>query len=655
MSPLQSGAPPSPQAREYDPEIKDIASYVHNTPINSDLAFDTARFVFLDTLGCGLEGLRFKECTKLLGPIVEGTVVPNGTKVPGTPFQLDPVNGAFNIGAMIRWLDYNDCWLAAEWGHPSDNLGAILAVADWISRTNRAGGNLGNGKVITIREVLEAMIKAHEIQGCLALLNSYNKVGLDHVVLVKVASAAVVSKLLGLSERQTADAVSQAWVDGQSLRTYRHSPNTMSRKSWAAGDACQRAVNLVLKVMKGEPGVPTVLSAPVWGFYDVLFKGKKFEFQRSYGSYVMENVLFKVSYPAEFHSQTAIEAAKRIRQKLLDQGKSAADIKGITCRTHEACIRIIDKQFKPMDNFADRDHCIQYMTAVMLVFGRLEATDYTDGGEAATSPLVESLRQKIACVEDPEFTEHYHDQNLRTIPNALTVTLNDGQVLEEVVVHAPLGHRLRREEAKPEILAKYKRHLGPHYSEAKVKELVDLGNDAKRLEAMAVDETQIMEASCNITVEEFGRVMKETGQNPSEEELAKIIKEVDLDGDGTINFDEFISMMTGRTRPKEDQPRTSENDIKSDVAPIPASSELAYPEEEEWKSAWKEFDHSLSGSITAAQLRQVLGNLGESISDAEIDNVIIKSVDSDDKISYAGFAEFMKSRSTAELDILDSY
>jgi len=260
---------------------------------------DTARFVFLDTLGCGLEGLRFKECTKLLGPIVDGTVVPNGTKVPGTPFQLDPVNGAFNIGAMIRWLDYNDCWLAAEWGHPSDNLGAILAVADWISRTNRAGGKLGNGKVITVKEVLEAMIKAHEIQGCLALLNSYNKVGLDHVVLVKVASAAVVSKMLGLSEKQTADAVSQAWVDGQSLRTYRHSPNTMSRKSWAAGDACQRAVNLVLKVMKGEPGVPTVLSAPVWGFYDVLFKGNKFEFQRPYGSYVMENVLFKVSYPGK--------------------------------------------------------------------------------------------------------------------------------------------------------------------------------------------------------------------------------------------------------------------------------------------------------------------------------------------------------------------
>lgn len=251
----------------------------------------------MDTLGCGLEGLRFHECTKLLGPVVDGTVVPNGTKVPGTPYQLDPVNGAFNIGAMIRWLDYNDCWLAAEWGHPSDNLGGILAVADWISRTNRAGGNIGQGKVLKIRDVLEAMIKAHEIQGVLALENSFNKVGLDHVVLVKVATAAVTSKLLGLDEKKTADAITQAWVDGQSLRTYRHSPNTMSRKSWAAGDACQRAVNLVLKVLKGEGGVPTVLSAPVWGFYDNLFKGKKFQFQRPYGSYVMENVLFKVSYP----------------------------------------------------------------------------------------------------------------------------------------------------------------------------------------------------------------------------------------------------------------------------------------------------------------------------------------------------------------------
>jgi len=481
----QPVAPVSPV--QYDKEITDIANYVHNYKIDSDLALDTSRYVLLDTIGCGLEALRFPQCTALLGPVVPGTVVPNGTRIPGTPYQLDPVNGAFNIGATIRWLDYNDCWLAAEWGHPSDNLGAILAVADWIARTNRAGGKLGNGKIPTVRDVLEGMIKAHEIQGVLALENSFNKVGLDHVVLVKVASAAVVSKLLGLNEAQTAAVVSQAWVDGQSLRTYRHSPNTMSRKSWAAGDACQRAVNLALKVLQGQAGVPTVLTAPVWGFYDVLFKGNKFEYQRDYGSYVMENVLFKVSYPAEFHSQTAVEAAQKLYKILKDKGKTAADIKEITNRTHEACIRIIDKQFKAMDNFADRDHCVQYMVATMLAFNRLEATDYTDGSEAATSPLVEDLRKRIKCVEDPQFTKDYHDPSKRTISNALTVTLNDGTVLDEVVVEAPLGHRLRRAEAKPEILAKYERHLSHHFPESKIKELIELGTDASKLDSLEVD------------------------------------------------------------------------------------------------------------------------------------------------------------------------
>ncbi|THC99644.1 hypothetical protein EYZ11_000911 [Aspergillus tanneri] len=467
MSPLQHAAPAAPTDKPYDPEIKDMADYIHHYKVDSDLAF--------------------KECTKLLGPTVEGTVVPNGTRVPGTPYQLDPINGAFNIGAMIRWLDYNDCWLAAEWGHPSDNLGGILAVADWISRTNRAGGNIAGGKIFTVKDVLEAMIKAHEIQGVLALENSYNKVGLDHVVLVKVATTAVVSKMLGLSEKQTADAITQAWVDGQSLRTYRHTPNTMSRKSWAAGDACQRAVNLALKVQKGETGLHTVLSAPVWGFYDVLFKGNKFQFQRPYGSYVMENVLFKVSYPAEFHSQTAIEAAQIINKKLAALGKSAKDIKEVTNRTHEACIRIIDKQFKAMDNFADRDHCVQYMVATMLAFNRLTANDYTDGSEAATSPLVETLRQRIRCVEDPKYTTDYHDPSKRTIPNALTVTLNDGTVLEEVAVEAPLGHRLRREEAKPEILAKYKRHLQAHFDQARIDQLLEVGQNQSALESYEVD------------------------------------------------------------------------------------------------------------------------------------------------------------------------
>lgn len=464
-----------------------MASYVHNYKIDSDVAFETARYVLLDTIGCGLAALQFKHCTAQLGPIVEGTIVPNGTRVPGTPYVLDPINGAFNIGAMIRWLDYNDCWLAAEWGHPSDNLGGILAVADWISRTNRAGGQVGNGTILTVKDVLEAMIKAHEIQGCLALENSFNKVGLDHVLLVKVATAAVVSKMMGLSERQTVDAITQSFVDGQSLRTYRHAPNAMSRKSWAAGDACQKAVNLVLKVQRGEHGLPTVLSAPTWGFYDVLFQGRQFKFQRPYGSYVMENILFKVSYPAEFHSQTAIEAAKRIHSELAKRGKTAEDIQEITCRTHEACIRIIDKQHKPLDNFADRDHCVQYMAAVMLVFNRLTAADYTDGSEAATSPLVESLRRKITCIEDPQFTRDYHDPSKRSIPNALKCTLTDGAVLEEVVVEAPLGHKSRREEAVPEILEKYKRHLGICFDEREVRELVRLGGDKEGLEGMGVD------------------------------------------------------------------------------------------------------------------------------------------------------------------------
>ncbi|RCI09715.1 hypothetical protein L249_3952 [Ophiocordyceps polyrhachis-furcata BCC 54312] len=476
-SAVRTTAMTSSYLQRFDGEIQDIADYVANKNIDSELAFSTARSILLDTLGCGLEGLRFSECSKLLGPIVPGTVVPNGTRVPGTPYVLDPVNGAFNIGTMIRWLDFNDCWLAAEWGHPSDNLGAILAVADWVNRTNQAGtgSTLAGGRTFT------------GIQGCLALLNSYNRVGLDHVLLVKVASAAVVSKMLGLEQSQIADAVSQAWVDGQSLRTYRHAPNAMSRKSWAAGDACQRAVNLALRVLKGEKGIPTVLSAPTWGFYDVLFKGKKFQFQRPYGSYVMENVLFKVSYPAEFHSQTAVEASEKIHHQLKKMGKSAADIKSITCRTHEACVRIIDKQFKPMENFADRDHCIQYMCAVMLVFGRLTAADYVDGSEAATSDLVESLRQKIKCVEDPQYTKDYHDPQLRSISNALTVTLNDGTFLDEVAVEVPLGHRQRRQEAQAAIMAKYRRHLAPHMPESRVEELVKLHEDHGRLDSMPID------------------------------------------------------------------------------------------------------------------------------------------------------------------------
>ncbi|TGZ82354.1 2-methylcitrate dehydratase [Ascodesmis nigricans] len=464
-----------------DKVVQDIADYVHDYQIESPLAWETARLCLIDTLGCGLEALNFEQCAKLLGPVVPGTVVPNGTKVPGTPYQLDPIRGAFNIGTAIRWLDYNDCWLAAEWGHPSDNLGGILAVADWLARTNKANG-LAAPK---IKDVLEAMIKAHEIQGCLALENSFNRVGLDHVVLVKVATTAVVSKLLGCTKEQTADAVTQAWVDGQSLRTYRHAPNTMSRKSWAAGDACSRAVNLALMVKNGGvQGIPSVLSAKIWGFYDVLFKGNEFKFQRPYGSYVMENVLFKISFPAEFHSQTACEAAMILHSKLKEIGKTSDDIASIRIRTQEAAIRIIDKK-GPLDNYADRDHCIQYMVAVPLIFGRLTANDYNDS--VAADARIDALREKMVCVEDKTYSTEYHDPNKRSIGNALLVTLKDGTELPEVAVEYPVGHKFRREEGIPLLVEKFKRHLNGRLGEKRTAEIYEKSEKLEPFQAMDVD------------------------------------------------------------------------------------------------------------------------------------------------------------------------
>src|SRR5579859_3690017 len=391
-----------------DQVLTKIADYATQYDIKSKEAYETARYCLMDTLGCGLEALEFPACTKLLGPVVPGTIVPNGAKVPGTQFQLDPVQAAFNIGTMIRWLDFNDTWLAAEWGHPSDNLGGILATADWLSRNRK--------KPVLMKDVLAAMIKAHEIQGVLALENSFNRVGLDHVVLVKVASTAVVSTLLNLSYDETVNAISQAWVDGQSLRTYRHAPNTGSRKSWAAGDATSRAVRLALMAKAGEMGYPSVLTARTWGFYDVSFRGQEFKFQRPYSSYVMENVLFKISYPAEFHAQTAVEAAMTLKKKLDGLGKTAEDIRSITIRTHEACLRIIDKK-GPLSNPADRDHCVQYMIAIPLLFTRLTAADYED--KVAHDPRIDALRAKVNCVEEPNFTRDYHDPEKRSIPNSL--------------------------------------------------------------------------------------------------------------------------------------------------------------------------------------------------------------------------------------------
>jgi 2-methylcitrate dehydratase len=464
-----------------DQVLVDIVDYVLKFKIENDLAYETAHFCLLDTLGCGLEALEYPACTKLLGPVVRGTVVPNGAKVPGTQFQLDPIHAAFNIGAMIRWLDFNDTWLAAEWGHPSDNLGGILAVADWLSREAVAAGS----KPLVMKDVLTAMIKAHEIQGVLALENSFNRVGLDHVVLVKVASTAVVAQLLGLNRDEIINAVSLAWVDGQSLRTYRHAPNTGSRKSWAAGDATSRAVRLALMAKTGEMGYPSVLTAKTWGFYDVLFKGQPFKFQRPYGSYVMENVLFKISYPAEFHSQTAVEASMTLHQQLTAAGKSSDDIQSITVRTHEACIRIIDKK-GPLANPADRDHCVQYMMAVPLIYGRLTAADYEDG--IARDPRIDALRDKIQCVEDPQFTRDYHDPEKRSIPNAVAVKLKDGTTLPEVVVEYPIGHRRRRSDGIPLLLAKFRTNLARRFPAKQQDAIYELSLDRAKLEQTPVNE-----------------------------------------------------------------------------------------------------------------------------------------------------------------------
>jgi len=438
----------SKSTQPFDQEIVDIVDYVLNFTIESPIAYETAWNCFLDTIGCGLEALEYPACTKLLGPLVPGITFNNGVRVPGTNYELDPVQGAFNIGTAIRWLDFNDTWLAAEWGHPSDNLGAILATADWLTRTGV--------KSITVKDVLTAMIKAHEIQGCLALENSFNKVGLDHVVLVKVASTAVVSQMMGLTREETLNAVSLAWVDGQSLRTYRHFPNAGSRKSWAAGDATSRAVRLALIAKAGEMGYPSALSAKTWGFYDVSFKGQSFKFQRPYGSYVMENILFKISFPAEFHSQTAVEAAMTLQAKMLETGKSSDDIKKVTIRTHEACIRIIDKK-GPLNNPADRDHCIQYMVAVPLIFGRLTARDYED--DIAADPRIDVLREKIMCIEDPAFTADYHDPSKRSIANAITIEFNDGSTIGEEAVEYPIGHARRRTEGIPLLVKKFRTNL----------------------------------------------------------------------------------------------------------------------------------------------------------------------------------------------------
>jgi 2-methylcitrate dehydratase len=461
-----------------DKVLDDIARYVTRYSVKSKEAYNTARLCLMDTLGCGFEALSYPACTKLLGPIVPGTVVPNGAKVPGTSFQLDPITAAFNIGAMIRWLDFNDTWLAAEWGHPSDNLGGILAAADWASRNAVAAGR----KPLVMRDVLTGMIKAHEIQGVIALENSFNRVGLDHVLLVKVASTAVVTQMLGGTHEEIVNAVSNAWIDGGSLRTYRHVPNTGSRKSWAAGDATSRAVRLALMALKGEMGYPSALTAKTWGFYDVLFKGKPFKFERAYGAYVMENVLFKISYPAEFHAQTAVECAIKLHPEVKDR---LDEINKIVITTHESAIRIIDKK-GPLYNPADRDHCIQYMTAIGLMKGRLTAADYED--DVAADPRVDQLRDKMTCVENKGWTRDYLDPDKRSIANAVQVSFKDGTHTADVAVEYPLGHRRRRKEGVPLLEAKFRTNLARRFAEKQRQAILALCLDQGRLEATPVNE-----------------------------------------------------------------------------------------------------------------------------------------------------------------------
>ncbi|MBT6209897.1 MAG: bifunctional 2-methylcitrate dehydratase/aconitate hydratase [Woeseia sp.] len=462
----------------HDQVLVDIADYVCNADVSSELAFETAHYCLMDTLACGFQALDYPACTKLLGPIVPGATLPGGARVPGTSYELEPVMAAFNIGAMIRWLDFNDTWLAAEWGHPSDNLGGILAVADYLSRLNKAEGKAP----LTMQDVLTAMIKAHEIQGVLALENSYNRVGLDHVLLVRVATTAVVTRMLGGDREQVINAVSHAWIDGCSLRTYRHAPNTGSRKSWAAGDATSRGVRLAFIAMTGEMGYPSALTAKTWGYYDVMFKGNEFSFTQPYGSYVMENILFKISYPAEFHAQTAVEAAMTLHAEVKDK---IDDIERIEIETQEPGVRIIDKT-GPLDNPADRDHCLQYMIAVPMIFGHLTAADYED--DIANDSRIDILREKMQVRENENYTKDYFAADKRYIGNAIQVFFRDGSSTEKVAVDYPIGHRQRREEGIPVLIQKFKGSVSGKLRSAQWEKLDAVCADRATLSGMPVDD-----------------------------------------------------------------------------------------------------------------------------------------------------------------------
>jgi len=458
---------------DFDQILTTVADYVVDKKITGELAYKTARWCLLDTLGCGILALNTPQCTKLLGPIVPGAELAQGARVPGTAYQLDPVQAAFNIGTTQRWLDFNDTWLAAEWGHPSDNLAGILAISDYGCR---------QGNPLTLRDVLTALIKAYEIQGVLALENAFNRVGLDHVVLVKVATTAVVAQLLGADKQTICNALSLAWIDGQSLRTYRHAPNTGSRKSWAAGDAAARGVWLALLAMRGEMGYPSALSAKQWGFQDALFNGEQLLMNRPLASYVIENILFKVAFPTEFHGQTAVEAALQLHPQVMDRLEHIQQIK---IRTQQSAMRIIDKQ-GPLHNPADRDHCLQYMVAVSLIFGELTAKHYEN--EVARDPRIDALRNKMVLAEDKQFSKDYLDADKRSIANAVQIFFNDGSKTEEVVIEYPLGHQRRRQEAEPLLVEKFTANFSTKFSPAHTEKMLALLQDEQRLDAMRVDE-----------------------------------------------------------------------------------------------------------------------------------------------------------------------
>ncbi len=460
-----------------DPSMVDIADYVVDYKVDSREAYDTARYMLLDSLACAMLAMKFPECVRHLGPVVPGATLQGGVRVPGTCHELDPVQAAFAIGAQIRWLDFNDTWLAAEWGHPSDNLGAILSIADYLSRKARRDA----GKTLTVRDVLTAAIKAHEIQGGYALLNSFNRVGLDHVILVRLASTAVATRMLGGGKQEIINAVSNSWIDNGALRTYRHAPNTGPRKSWAAGDACRRAVIHALDAVNGETGYPSALSARTWGFRDVAFKGEEFRFERPFGSYVMENILFKISFPAEFHAQTAVECAMALHPRVRDR---IGEIGKIVLETQQAGVRIIDKT-GPLANYADRDHCLQYMVAVPLIFGRLTAEDYGDA--VAADPRIDALRGLMEVRENPRFTRDYLDPDKRYIGNSVQVFFRDGSSTDRVSVDFPIGHRRRRAEGIPVLMAKCEAALRAHLPTGQVARLMDLATSPDQLDALPAD------------------------------------------------------------------------------------------------------------------------------------------------------------------------